>query len=341
MTSVSFFARLELMRLDVPRPDAWDHLSEQYRAALSLKEPALNIQIYAGVGHAVSEIAKAIARLFTHKKTIAVISGVDPAFNSVAVEFSQEGFIVKSITPAESAKAETWAPLMDELLFVLTCDDDPITGRRYPFESSTFVGKRVFRLHVSHEAHRWEAPKRPDPFVAQIWSLAPDRALMVAGERCKLEPQLAPTLFWKSETDVNITESLNAHSVEELTKIRASVLEFEADLPAGFCAYFKPGEQRIFDRTVLYHSDFDGSAVIDELSSTLQIPLNRPGEDSSLESTSACRWESPRFNDWLLSRGETDATTRGLVIVDGDLIHKGLRTHLETAAAKLARLQNG
>ena len=83
------------------------------------------------------------------------------------------------------------------------------------------------------------------------------------------------------------------------------------------------------------------SAVIDELASTMQITIARPGEQSPLETTSACRWESPRFYDWLISRGESDATARGLVIVSNELIDKGLKTHLETAAAKLTRLQNG
>ena len=45
------------MRVDVPQPDAWGRLSDQYRAALaetfpSLKDPGLNVQVYAGVGHA-------------------------------------------------------------------------------------------------------------------------------------------------------------------------------------------------------------------------------------------------------------------------------------------------
>ena len=145
------------MRIDVPRPDSWGRLSEQYRAALSLKEPALNIQIYSGVGHAVNEVTKALAKLFTHKKTIAVISGVDPTFNTVAVAFSEDGYVVKNISPADAAKAETWAPMIDELLFVLICDDDPITGRRYAFDSTTFTGKRVFRILAWHALafHVW------------------------------------------------------------------------------------------------------------------------------------------------------------------------------------------
>ncbi len=325
------------MRIDVPLPDAWGRLSEQYRAALSLKEPALNIQIYGGVGHAISEVTKALAKLYTHKKMIAVIEGVDPTFSKVAVAFSEEGFIVKNISVTDSTRTETWKPLMDELLFVLTSVDDPVTGRLYPFEAAAFSGQRVIRIHVSHEAHRHEPMKRPDPFVANILSLTPDRALMVAGERVKVDPQIAPSLHWVPESVDVVRENLKLQTAD----LRFDVTEFEGHLPAGFRAYFKADESRLFDRTVIYHPDFDGSAVIGELSKTMQIQISGPGETSALETTSACRWESPRFNEWLLARGETVETTRGLVIISSDLIKKGLRTHLSTAAEKIARLQNG
>lgn len=324
------------MRIDVPTPDAWGRLSEKFRAALPLKEPALNIQIYAGIGHAVNEITRSLAALYTHKKTIAIVKSVDPSFERVAVAFSQDGFVVKMLSVDEASKAETWAPLIDELLFVLTTEDDPITGRLYPFEAAAFTGKRVFRLHVSHAAHRFQPLKRPDLFAAQILSLAPDRALLVGGERIKIEPAIAPSLFWPEAPSTEIADLLAPQSTYQ-----NEVAEFEATLPAGFRAYFKPNESRLFDRAVIYHPDFDGSAVIDELAATLQIALPAPGQNAKLESMSACRWQSPRLNEWLLGRGETDETTRGLVVIDGSLIDSSLRVHLETAAAKISRLQNG
>lgn len=336
------------MRIDVPVPDAWGRLSELYRAALPLKEPALNVQIYGGLAHAVGEITSALARLYTHKKTIAIVSGVDPTFDRVAVAFSQEQFNVRMVSVADAARTETWAPLMDELLFALTSDDDPVTGRLYPFEAGPFAGKRVFRLHVSHEAHRHAPLARPEPFVARILSLTPSRALMVAGERLKIEPQVAPSLHWADPHSGGLPspeeiarELAPAGPSGGVAAAQAAIQEFEANLPAGFRAYFSVNDARLFDRAVIYHPDFDGSAIIDELAQTLQTKIAPPGERASLETTSACRWESPRFNDWLLARGESDATTRGLVIIAANLVTPALRTHLETAAAKVARLQGG
>lgn len=327
--------------MDLPRPDAWGRLNEVYRAALpaALKESALNIQIYAGAAHAVGEISRSLAKLYTHKKTIAIVSGTEASFNSVAVAFSADGFNVKSVTPEEAQKPETWTPLMDELLFVLSTEDDAITGRVYTVDKTAFQSKRVFRIQVSHARLNLV---RPEPFEIHILSLSSSRALMVAGERAKIDPETAPHLFWPDEIPLPI-----AAAPENETAVR----DFEKNLPPGFKAYFaeatggsdaaRTSPSRVYDRIAIYHEEIDGSALIDELAETLKLKIKRPGEAGDFETTSACRWESPRFQEWLLSRGETLATTRGLVLIAAELAGPALRTHLETAAAKILRLQNG
>lgn len=334
------------MRIDVAAPDAWGRLSERYRASLpeSFQDPGLNILVFNGVGHAVTEITKSLAQLYAHKKTIAIISHVDPAFESVAVAFSQDEFQVKVITPEQAEDPATWAPLMDELLFVLASEDDPITGRITNLDglNEATKGKRVFKIIVSHEAHNWKPLQRPEPFGVKILSLSSNRALLIAGERCRVQPQFAPNLNWGNESDSeiqNLTAILKNPKSE--SEAKSKVQSFEAKLPSGFKAYFAPTEARLYDRTVFHHEDYDGLAVIDELSSTLRTQIQPVGQNSELETTSACRWESPRFQDWLLARGETESTIRGLVIASKDLIDQGLATHLETAAAKIHRIQTG
>jgi hypothetical protein len=334
------------MRIDVAAPDAWGRLSERYRAHLpeALQHPGLAVLVFKGVGHAVTEVTKSLAQLYAHKKTIAIITHTDPSFESVAVAFSQDEFQVKLITPEQAKEAATWIPLLDELLFVLASEDDPITGKLTDLEAlnQAITGKRVFKILVSHEVHNWKTVSRPEPFGIKILSLGSDRALLIGGERCKIQPQFAPNLYWVSESDAEIKNhlaTLNASLDEASAKTR--VEKFEANLPHGFKTYFKAGANRVFDRAVFFHPEFDGLAVIEELSGTLQTQVAPIGQESALETTSACRWQSPRFQDWLIARGETDESTRGLVIASQDLIEKGLATHLETAARKIERLQNG
>ena len=109
--------------------------------------------------------------------------------------FLKKVSLLKNITREDAAKPETWATLMEELLFVLVCNDDPITARLYPFDASAFSGKRVFQIHMCHESQRWSPVTRPVPFGVQIWSLSSDRSLMVAGERCKIQPQTCAKYF--------------------------------------------------------------------------------------------------------------------------------------------------
>ena len=334
------------MRIDVAAPDAWGRLSERYRANLpdSLQDPGLNVMVFGGVGHAVTEITKSLAQLYAHKKTIAIISQIDPAFEPVGVSFSQDEFQVKVITPEQAKDPNIWTPLLEDLLFVLASEDDPITGRLTDLEPMTeaLKGKRVFKILVSHEAHNWKPLARPEPFGIKILSLNSDRALLVAGERCRVQPQFAPNLNWGNESDEEIrkvTETLRSPNSEAAK--RAAVETFESQLPSGFKAYFAPSEARLFDRVLFHHSDFDGLAIIEELSITMRTPIASLGQNSHLETTSACRWESPRFQEWLVARGDSESTVRGLVIASTDLIDQGLRTHLETAAAKIDRLQRG
>lgn len=333
------------MRIDVAPPDAWGKLSESYRSALPqpLQDPNLNVSIFTSVAHAVTEVTRGLAQLYAHKKTIAIISQVDPSFEPIAVQFSQDEFQVKLITPEQAKDAATWTALADELLFVLASEDDPITGRLTDLTAlnDSLKTKRVFRLLVSHEAHNWKQATRPEPFAVKIFSLSANRALMIAGERCKIQPQVSPALSW-SQSDSEIADEVKTFTTPQTeADSKARIEKFESQLPQGFKAYFAPTEARLYDRSVIQTPNFDGSSIIDELSLTLQTPIMPIGTESPLETTSACRWESPRFQDWLMARGETEATVRGLIVIDESLVTDALKTHLETAAAKVDRLQKG
>ena len=342
------------MRIDVAPPDAWGKLSETYRANLpqTLQDPNLNVSVFTSVAHAITEITRGLAQLYAHKKTIAIISDVDPAFESIAVAFSQDEFQVKMITPEQAKDSKLWTSLADELLFVLASEDDPITGKITDIAAlnETLKTKRVFRLLVSHEAHNWKPLTRPEPFAVKILSLSETRALMIAGERCKIQPQVSPALSWASTAGTQLESNSATQIASELQNLREPLSEtdskeriqtFEKTLPQGFAAYFKDDASRLFDRSVIVSANFDGTAVIEELSATLRVPLATIGKESQLETTSACRWESPRFQDWLLARGETETSIRGLVVIDEALVNDALKTHLETAAAKIDRLQKG
>jgi hypothetical protein len=328
------------VRIDLIPPEAWTALCDRYREKLPYPEKSqVQVQIYSGYRHALLEITQSLSRLFTHKKTIAVSSKTEPSFESVAVGFSEEGCVVQTLETQTAAQvAPELAKQTKELLFTLVSEDDPITGRLYDFSpiDQALKDQRVFRIKLSHEAFRTRALEKPGLYEIQILSLRPDLALVIAGERCRIHPALAPRLPWTVPDDATIAKDLTP-----LASSKSEIEAFESQLPAGFRRYFDANAPRLMDRAVIWHPAFDGSAIIDELASTLGEKLARPGENSALETSSPCRWPSPRLTEWLLSRGEKEEVLRGMIVISADLVKRGLTPQLSQVAATLTKLQNG
>ena len=333
------------MRIDLNPKDTWFPLSELYRAELARKlpafaEPGLQAQIYMGYAHAVWESTQSLAKLFSHKKTIAIAAPAgDLIFEPIAKAFSEEGYTLKLLTPAEIEDPKSWLePVLTDLLFVLWSVDDPITGRLENREALTAAlkDKRVFRILLSHVAFRAQAVERPSPFEARIWSLTPQRALFTGGERCRIQPSVARILPWPEGSAGEIAEELKSNE-DGLDR----VLAFESNLCEGFKPYFKPTASRVFDRAVIVGPEFDGSAIIDELAKRGVGAVAPAGVDGPLESTSPCRWENPRIKDWLLARGESEDTVRGLVVISASNLNNETAEILADVARDLRKRQQG
>ena len=331
------------MRIDLPSSDAWGALCDRYREALPFQEPKVHVQVYPGYSFALWEMTQSLTKLFNHKKTIIICEPAEPIFDTIARAFSEEGYAVKTVKPEEWQGPDAWLdPLLPELLLVLYSEDDPVTGRVYDVSRmhAAMKEKRVFRVGVSHAAFRFSPVVKPIPYEARLLSLSPERALLVAGERCRITPTSVSLMPWP-ETDVVAARSdLAQVSPVQAETWKKSIADLEAALPAGFKPYFAAGDSaRVFDRAIFHHDGFDGSAVIEELSRSLGKTLEPPGEDSSFESTSACRWTNPRVLDWLIARGESETRIRGLVAVAAEAIDDRFPGALSAASDRLRKLQ--
>jgi hypothetical protein len=201
--------------------------------------------------------------------------------------------------------------------------------------------KRVFVIRVSHESFRYEASLRPSNYEISVWSLRPDRALMIGGDRCRVAASFVSRLPWRSEAAESVLDDLRQISLTEQTQMKESVTRFETSLLQGFQAFFAADAVRIYDRAVLYHPEFDGSAVIEELSKVLHIEIKGPGEESKLETTSPCRWGSLRLADWMSKQGRTEDQIRGLILLSWDLLTPSLHGTLAGIAQELRKKQTG
>ncbi len=334
------------MRIDLPLKETWSAVSEQYRAVLPSLSATTQVQVYAGYQHALQEATSGIARLFSHKRSIATVEPTEPAVAMVETAFAADAYHIRHL-PVDTARVEAAAtePLLldaSDLAFVVLTVDDPVTGRLYDHSRllSEIKDQRIFRIHLSHAAHGFGLGVcQPAPFEVRILSLSPERALLVAGERFKVLPTLAPRLPWHAP--VAVSDRLAVLPDDRYQAQRKTIVDFESALPQGFRPYFASSDQqRLFDRAVIVADHLDGFAVIDELARVMALKLHEfPGGDDKLETTSPCRWNEPRITDWLLKRGESEEVVRGLFVVDPSLISPGLSATLNLAAQNLRSLQ--
>lgn len=323
------------MRIDIAERKSWVSVSEKFREWLAadladFNEPALQVQVFRGYSHALLEAVDGLAKLYSHKKTILVV-GNEPAFEELVVGYSGEGAVIKRVTWAEFDDTAWVAEIERDLLLVLFAKDDPVTARLNPVEKliAVFKDKRIFRVALSHFAHREEARVRPRPFEVEIFSLTPDTAVLLAGERFRITPALASRLPWAQPGDLEQRE-LRVQKAEEN---RSLVQSFESNLPEGFLAYFathfSEPTNRVYDRAVIYNTGIDGSALMDHLN-----------ESSALESTSPCRSNDLSLTNWLIESGMKPEAVRGLLIIDVKLLKTGeFSQRLSTAAQTLLKLQ--
>ena len=333
------------MRIDLPPTDSWTALSDQYRVQLAAKtpafaDPALQVQIYAGYAQGIWETTQSLAKLFQHKKTIAIVGKSELIFESIATAFSEDGYALKYI---DLEDAKWFDEIQAELLFVLFAEDDAVTAKQKNNISlqSPLKDKRVFRISVSHSKYATEALVRPAPYEARIFSLSPQRALFVGGERWRVRPPIASQMHWPQETEEQIKDQLHFIESDEEAARKVNVQKFEAKLPQGFQPYFKPDDARTFDRAVIYNTEFDGSAVIDRLAEVCHLAKAPAGETTDLESTSACRWENPRFLTYLEKRGESPEVIRSLVMIEENALSDELSSQLTFIGKALRDFQNG
>lgn len=348
------------MRFDLLSPDNWDRVCDQYRSRLEIGGDATQtIQVYQGFSPAILECAQGIAKIFAHKKTIAIPEFGEPCLQTLAQVFAADGYTVIELKSQDLENPLTFFEQhKDDLLFVAHGDDDPVTGARAELKNlpEFFKDKRVFRIHVSHSLFKNAALRASLPFEAQILSLTAERALMVGGSRCKIRPLITPLLNWNPERE-NFSHTTDlSNSVARHLDNREGIESFEAALPEPLERCFEAGvESRVFDRAVFWSSEFDGLALIQEIACLLQA-ASIPAPDSDMAqglglglndlpagfaTSSPCFWQSERLVEWRKSLGESDAKIRGLIGLSPDLDLVKVQSVLPLAIARLRARQNG
>lgn len=305
------------MLIDVLRPEAWEEVNDAVGTYLGL--PAkVRARVYKGLGQAVYEIAQGTALFMAHKRSIGVIHGQTPVFESLLPYYYKETYEVNVRSHLQLADVKEWVEsLKRETCFVLFAEDHPVTGELYPFADELdrlLNEKRIFSFRVSHSRHFFENAEIR-PYTARICSYAADAAVAVLGERFRSPVVMVENMAWDKESFLRHLQ----HDREGRSVNPVLVEQFEKEISTKAGVYFKPGASRIFDRAVCVFNDVSAEALAESV--FRKLSLSDKDGWKKLSSTNMCHWSGTRmFRHWWQPEPSPEML-RGLLVIGSDLLN--------------------
>ncbi|KYG68222.1 hypothetical protein AZI87_02905 [Bdellovibrio bacteriovorus] len=305
------------MFIDVVRPEAWEELNDQVKAALGL-EPKARARSFAGIASAVFEISQSTAQFMSHKKAIGVILGQTSVFEGLLPYYYKETYEVAALSHLKLHDVKEWVEnLKKETCFVLFAEDHPVTGEIFPFADELdklLNEKRIFSFRVSHARHFQESITIR-PYTVRLCSYAPSVAVAIVGERFRSPAMMAQNMSWQAEAFIKeLTEARGEHQSNPLL-----VENFEKEISAVARLYFSAEATRLFDRAVFSFSDVSAEAVADNLFKKLGISKVEGWQ--KMASTNMCHWSAIKmFRHWWEPTPSLEQL-RGLLIVGLELLN--------------------
>lgn len=300
------------MLIDVVRPETWEELNDEVRNVLGLSAK-LKARVFQGLGQAVFEIAQGSAQFMAHKKSIGVIRGQTPVFESLLPYYYKETYEVHALSHLALVNVKEFVEsLKKDTNFVLFAEDHPVTGEIYPFveELDKLLNeKRIFSFRVSHAGHFVQSEELR-PYSVRICSFAPDLAVAILGERFRSPSLSAFNQTWnKADILLRLQQTRASRTHNEKT-----LRDFEAQVQNKIPVFFQPETKRIFDRTVLMIPDASAEAVA-------QLLFKKLGWSTAdgwkkIETTNQCHWSTgaKTFKTWW-EPNPTPQSIRGLLVI--------------------------
>jgi hypothetical protein len=323
------------MKLALVPLEEWERLNDQLKIQFAL--PAENsAKIYKGLAHGVFELAQGTAQFLSHKRSLGVLKGQTPYFDSLLPYFYKEVFGVQAISHLALNDPEAWVNgLKKDTTFVLHAEDHPVTGELYNYDrlDELLNEKKIYSFRISHFRHHYEkTPVRP--YSVRLCYLNNDLAVAFCGERYKTPALMAPQMNW------NPSECL-----EQIRKIHVSpqdkslVENFENAFPEMATPWFSPNTPRLYDRVLLKFPEVSGEALLQRLFDLLQVDPSKYYE--TMDTTNLCRWHHFKtFNGWWEPKPSTEDLASLLVIDSGWLVTKDFAKILKTTYEEIKAEQS-
>ena len=335
-SSTTLRAIVCFMKLALVHLEQWERLNDQLKIQFALPADH-SAKIYKGMAHAVFEVAQGTAQFLSHRRSLGVIKGQTPYFDSLLPYFFKEAYGVQAINHLDLKDPEAWiAALKKDTSFVLLAEDHPVTGELYDYDriDELLNEKKIFCFRISHFKHLYE--KNPvRPYSVRICFLNNDCAVAVCGERYKSPPLMAPQMNWNP-----------AQVIQQISRIHTShqdkmqVEAFEDSFRELAEPWFKSkSTPRLYDRVLLKFTDVSGELMLQRLFDTLNVDPSLYYE--TIDTTNLCRWNHFKtFAGWWEPIPSAEDLSALVVIDSGWIVTKDFAKILKSTYEEIRSEQN-
>lgn len=187
------------MKIDLTLFEKNEDLKQKVRVALRIPE-SVTLELAADRLIAINDLARGIADLHPHKRSIATLGALPPPLREVARGFAKQGYTVQEIKVNLKSKneeqkfTEKIEALKKDTLFVLGSEIEPLTGLFFPWKSiqAELSKKNIFTVNYFNPASLRSGLRFPEngfeAFV--IDPVMGGNCFVLKGDRCRTEPLL-------------------------------------------------------------------------------------------------------------------------------------------------------
>lgn len=323
------------MKLALVPLEEWERLNEQLKIHFSLP-PDNSAKIYKGMAHAVFEIGQGTAQFLSHKRSLGVVKGQTPYFDSLLPYFYKEVYGVQAISHTALTNPEEWVNgLKKDTIFVLLAEDHPVTGELYDYDKldALLNEKKIFSFRISHFRHFYE--KNPlRPYSVRICYFNNDLAVAMCGERYKTPALMAPQMSWNPSQCLTTLEKVHASPQDQQL-----VETFEKSFAGDATPWFTQPTPRLYDRVLLKFPEVSAEALLQRLYDHLQVDPSKYYE--TIDTTNLCRWHHFKtFAGWWEPKPTPEDLESLLVIDSGWLVTKDFAKILKTTYEEIKAEQS-
>lgn len=312
--------------------EALEKQRNQLRSVLKLSD-SLRLELAFDSTHAINDLARGLANLFPHKRSLAKLGHLPSPLSEVIKGFATEGFAIQEIPvnlkSFDEGQAEAaFASLKKDTLFVLGSFQASPLDSLYPTKwlREKCREKQLFFLaQVSSEflSHRSVLPETPfEAFVYNPGLATTNIHFWIGGERCQGESLLWGKPHFENSAFLSLKSALP--ELFERAKVQAvqnknaekTIFDFESRVVGkipGAKALLPPnGVGRLWNRASLSFEGCDGSALVSM--------LEKKGYD--VLTLSACFSESPHLPQWLVDSGFSASELQSSLLVNLETLSK-------------------